>query len=184
MKRSWCAWFIGLAAGLFACGDGSTPIPILEDQTFELLDDCVTDFSAEEGDCLSIVDGRVEPFCSAREDQCVEHFYVTENRGRPFFVHVNAYYPCYPQWVFDRYNDAESDFFLSDVYRKVSLELASDVVDDNVHIIEVLRDPDIQTDGMCYYRLEASITDLTRGEYNLTLWNPKHELILRTVFTK
>ncbi len=167
-----------------SCGGSSIPIPYLVEQSFDELEECVTDFNAEEGSCISIEDGVVVPFCRKQEDRCVEHFYIQRKSGRPFIVHINAKYPCYSEWLIERYSDPDGTWYRHSNYRVVSLELANEVVDDVVHLIEVLRQDDLQTGDTCYYRLEAGIKDLSAGEYGLKLWNPDRQLILGTKFNR
>lgn len=173
---------LGLGLG---CGGGSIPIPYLVDQRFELLDECVTDFSAEEGTCLRIhPDGTVDEDCQKSEKTCVGHFYITTRRGLPLFVHINAAYPCYPDWLIQRYSDPESKWHHHPDYRVVSLELTNYVTNEIVHLIEILKQPQLQSNQTCYYRLEAGIDDMIRGEYGLKLWTPERTPILETTFRR
>jgi hypothetical protein len=176
------AILVGFLAG---CGSSAVPIPFLVDQRMELQDGCVTDFSSEEGICLRIAqDGTVSEDCEKTERACVGHFYITEKRGLPFFIHVNAAYPCYPDWLIERYSDPDSEFSQHPDYRVVSMELANYVTDDIVQLLEILKRSDLQSGETCYYRLEAGIDDLIRGEYGLKLWNPDRVLILETIFER
>ncbi len=165
-----------------ACGGGSTPVPYLKDQNFNLLDGCETDFSEEVGACVTLRDGWLDPVCKRNETECVEHFYVTKRHGRPFFVHVNAAYPCYPDWIIDAYSNPESDYYLDYRYRVVDMQIAGAANDDVLHIIEALHREELQSSQTCYYRLEASVADLTQGSYDLKVWTPDNELIVKIPF--
>lgn|GEM_PF-3537793 len=169
---------------LSACGGGSTPIPFLVDQKLDVLDECVTDFSSESGDCLRIEDGVVSDTCAKVEDKCVEHFYIDKSRGLPHFTHINAKYPCYPEWLIDRYTDPDSIWYQHGDYRVISIKMSSLMVDDVLQLIEILEREELQSSQMCYYRLEVSVEDLTNGEYQFKLWNPDQELILQHIFNK
>ncbi len=169
---------------LIACGGSSVPTPFVTGQDYTVSHTCTTDFSGEEGNCLSLVDGQVTPFCDEQSDDCVEQIYVKKKRGLPTVVHVNAPYPCYPQWIFDQYNDPDSEYYKDSDYRVTSIELATFVVKETVNLIEVFIDRDLQTSETCYYRFESSIDDLTDGEYLLKLWDAEESLLLQTKFTK
>lgn len=168
---------------LAACDGGTTPLPYLVEQRFEVQDECITDFSVdEEGECLVIRDGLASADCQRVEEDCVEHFYIRKRRGRSAFLHLNAPYPCYPDWLINRYSDPDSEWYLDETYRVVSIELSSLVIDETVHMIEFLSDQSYQSSETCLYRLEAEIEDLVHGEYTLKLWGPDQALILETEF--
>lgn len=169
---------------LSACGGGSTPIPFLVDSSFALLDTCVTDFSAETGTCLKINDGVVSEDCEKYETECVEHFYIDKRRGLPHFIHINAKYPCYPDWLIERYTDPDSKWYHNGEYRVVSMKMSSIMLDDVLQLIEVLEKQELQSSEMCYYQIETSVDDMINGEYLLKLWNPDQELILKHKFNK
>ncbi len=171
-------WLI-IATG---CGGSSYPIPYLVDQDYELQEGCITDFSKEVGDCVTLRDGFIDPVCKRVEEECLEHFYITRRNGRPYFVHVNAAYPCYPDWIYQEYRNEFSDYFQDSKYRVVEMQLAGTADDDVVHIVEQLKREELQEPSTCYYRLETSIEDLVKGEYKLKLWSHEKELLLKMDF--
>ena len=173
----------------FGCEDVSDPSPYLDSKVFSLQEKCMTDFSSEKGVCVAILDGEIREKCEEKETACegkaccVEHFYIRKIKNKPRFIHYNAEYPCYADWLIERYmGDENSPTYHNDIYRAVSMELTSSVIEDIVHISEVLYRPSDQVDGMCRYTIEATIEDLDRGEYTLKLWNPDEQLILSKRF--
>lgn len=184
MRKFWIFITVGIISVALSCGGGWVPVPYMSSQKFEYMSECKKDFSPEVGDCTAIIDGEVQSGCNKIEEGCVEHFYLEKRNGRPYFTHFNARYPCYEEWVIDRYSNTESPTYRSRAYRVVSMELASHVVDNYVHVIEVLRRQDDQTPGYCYYKLEGAVEMLNDGSYWLKLWNPDRELILKTKFVK
>jgi len=184
MKLAWWGGLIAAAILTAACGGGDAPIPYMVDQNYEMQSGCVQDFSAEEGRCIGVVEGEVSPFCAKNEPTCVEHIYFRTQRGRPHVTHINVRYPCYPDWMYARYSDPDSKWFRNGRYEAVSLELANDVINNRIHLIEILADSKLQTDSMCYYRIEGAIADLEDGAYDLELWDPERELILHTTIDR
>ena len=136
------------------------------------------------GECLKIEDGVVSDACLKQEKDCVEHFYIEKRQGLPHFIHINAKYPCYPDWLIDRYSNPDSKWYMNGEYRVVSMKMSSLMIDDILQLIEILEREELQSDSMCYYRLEVSVKDLVNGEYGLKLWNPEQELILQHKFKK
>ncbi len=176
---------LSLLGFLVACGGGGGTTPYLVDESFEMSHECTKEFHEEVGDCVTLLGGGVvAPVCLLSEDDCAEHFYITKTNGRPTFVHVNAPFPCYSSWVADTFADEDSDFYQHGNYQVVAMTLDGYVTNDEVHIRERTAREDLQTDEICYYRLESTIRYLPEGSYTLKVWDDNRELVLQADFQK
>lgn len=136
--------------------------------------------------CDEIHSDRVVCSCQLYEpalsNGCVEHFTLDKRHSKPYFTHVNLPAPCFAPWIQEEYDNENSDYYHSGLYRVVSLDLASDVVEDNVHLIEYLYPEEFMIEGTCLYSVSGILVELVQGSYTVTLWTNDREPVFETSY--